>query len=47
MGTSLVAQWLSLCVSTAGDVGLIPDWGTKILYAEQWGYETYVPKTCT
>ena len=30
--TSLVAWWLRLCASTAGDVGLIPGPGTKILH---------------
>ena len=29
-GTFLVVQWLRLCVSNAGDEGLIPGWGTKI-----------------
>ena len=33
METSLVVQWLRLCASTAGDVGLIPGWGTKIPHA--------------
>ena len=28
--TSLVVPWLSLCTSTAGDVGLIPGWGIRI-----------------
>ena len=32
LGTSLVVQWLGLWVSTAGGVGLIPGWGTKILH---------------
>ena len=27
--TSLVVQWLRLCALTAGDMGLIPGWGTK------------------
>ena len=30
--TSLAVQWLRLCASKAGDMGLIPGWGTKILY---------------
>ena len=30
-GTSLVAQWLGLGISAAGDLGSVPDWGTKIL----------------
>ena len=29
-GTSLVVQWLRLCASNAGVVGLIPGQGTKI-----------------
>ena len=28
--TSLVVQWLRLCTSIAGGMGLMPDWGTKI-----------------
>ena len=31
--TSLVVQWLRLCASTAGGVGLIPGRGTKIRHA--------------
>ena len=30
MGTSLVVQWLRCHTSTAGGMGLIPGWGTKI-----------------
>ena len=30
VGTYLVVQWLGLCASTAGDMGLIPGRGTKI-----------------
>ena len=30
LGTSLAVQWLRLHSSTAGGVGLIPDWRTKI-----------------
>ena len=37
MGTSLAVQWLRLCASTAGAVGLIPGWGTKIPRAAQCG----------
>ena len=33
LGTSLVVQWLRLCSSTSGDVGLIPGRGTKIPHA--------------
>ena len=32
-GTSLVLQWLKLCASTAGRVGLIPGWVTNSPYA--------------
>ena len=31
--TSLALQWLKLCASTAGRVGLSPGWGTNIIYA--------------
>ena len=34
-GTSLAVQWLRLCASTAGGMGLIPGQGTKILHAAQ------------
>ena len=30
--TSLAVQWLRLCASTEGGMGLIPSWGTKILH---------------
>ena len=33
LGTFLVVQWFRLCASTAGAVGSIPGWETKILYA--------------
>ena len=29
-GISLAVQWLRLCISTAGGLGSIPDWGTTI-----------------
>ena len=32
VGTSLAAQWLRCCTSTAGGTGLISDGGTKILH---------------
>ena len=35
--TSLVIQWLRLCASNAGDVGLIPGQGTKISHATWHG----------
>ena len=33
--TSLVVQWLRLCVSTAGGPGSIPSWGPNILHAKR------------
>ena len=33
LGTSLAVQWLRFHASTAGGMGLIPGWGTKILHA--------------
>ena len=35
--TSLMVQWLGLCTSTAGGMGLIPGQGTKIPQAMQRG----------
>ena len=35
-GISLVVQWPRLRAPTAGDVGLIPGWGTKIAHAATW-----------
>ena len=32
-----MVQWLGLCTSTAGGIGLIPGWGIKILHAVQSG----------
>ena len=37
MGTSLVVQWLKLHDFNAGDMGLIPGWGTKIPHAVRHG----------
>ena len=34
---SLAVQWLELCASTAGGMGLIPGQGTEILQATQHG----------
>ena len=34
-GPSLVVQWLRICASTAGGMGLIPDLGSKIPHALQ------------
>ena len=39
-GTSLMVQLLRLCASTAGDVGLIPAQGAKILCATLCGQNT-------
>ena len=36
-GSSLVVQWLGLRAPTAGDMGSIPGWGTKIPQAEWLG----------
>ena len=33
IGTSPAVQWLRLCASTTGVMGLIPDQGTKVPYA--------------
>ena len=47
-GTSLAVQWLGHCTSTAGGMGLIPGWGTKILHAtwcDQKIGKKYVSKT--
>ena len=33
LGTFLVVQWFRFCASTAGAMGSIPGWETKILYA--------------
>ena len=35
--TSLMVQWLGLCTSTAGAMGLIPGQGTEIPLATQCG----------
>ena len=35
VGTSLVVQWLRLHAATPGDMGLVPDRGTKILQASR------------
>lgn len=31
IGNSLAVQWLGLCTSSAGGLGLLPGWGTNIL----------------
>ena len=33
LGNSLVIQWLGLHASTAGGIGSVPGWGTKIPHA--------------
>ena len=37
IGTSPIVQWLRLCSSNAGDMSVIPGWGTKIPHAVQYG----------
>ena len=32
-----MVQWLGLCASTTGGLGLIPGWGAKIPHAVQHG----------
>ena len=44
IGISLVVQWLRLCTSTAGDVGLIPGQGTKIPHAAKKKIRCSPPK---
>ena len=39
LGSSPVVQWLRLCASNAGGMGLIPGQGTKILHASRSGKE--------
>ena len=36
LGTSQAVQWLTFCASTAGGMGSIPGWGTKILHAARY-----------
>ena len=38
--TSLAVQWLRLRASTAGGVGSIPGWGTRIPHASQCSQKT-------
>ena len=38
--TSLMVQWLRLSASTAGGMGSIPGWGTKILQASGCGQKS-------
>ena len=42
--TSLEVQWLRLCASDAGGVGLIPGQGTKILQAAQCSHKLKIKK---
>jgi len=44
-GISLEVQWLRLCTSTAGDMGLIPDQGAKITHAMWHGHKKQKKKT--
>ena len=39
-GTSRGVQWLRSYVSKVGGTGSIPDWGTKISHAAQYGKST-------
>ena len=39
-GISLVVQWLRLCASTEGGVGLISGWWTRSLHAVKHGQKT-------
>ena len=40
IGNSLAVQWLGLRASTAGGMGSIPGWGTKIPQAPRHGQKT-------
>ena len=40
-GISLVVQWLRLCGSNAGCVGLMPGQGTEIPHATQQSQKTF------
>ena len=44
-GTSLAVQWLRLCASNAGDMGLIPGRGTKIPHATRHGQKKLKKKS--
>ena len=41
-----MAQWLRIWASTAGDLGSIPSWGTKILHAMQYSPKKKKKKGC-
>ena len=43
-GSSLEVQWLRLCISTAGGMGLIPGQGTKIPRALLHGQKPQIRK---
>ena len=38
----MAAQWLGLCAPSAGGIGLIPDWGTKIPQAGDISKKKYI-----
>ena len=38
IGTTLAVQWLRLHAPTAGGMGSIPGWGTKVPHAIQLGH---------
>ena len=42
VGTSLVVEWLRCHTSTAGGMGLIPSWGTKIPHVVQSGQKRII-----
>ena len=42
IGTPMVVKWWTHCSSTAAGVGLIPGWGTKILYAVPCSKHTHI-----
>ena len=43
-GTSLVVQWLRFCASTAGSIGLVSGWGTKILHGARCSQKIKAPR---
>ena len=39
LGTSLVVLWLRLWASSAGDMGSVPGWGTKVLFVARCSHK--------
>ena len=37
----MAVQWLRLYTSTAGDMGSVPGWGTRIPHASQYGQKKF------